>query len=487
MNTAPASLQRNLINGAWTAPASGETFPDENPARRGELLGHFPRSSEADADEAVRAAHRAFAAWRRTPLAERQARARTYLTLLEHRRDALARIVSLENGKTLKEAQAELDTALAEGRFHLEQSATFAGATLPPAQGGLLGWAEPHPLGVFAIISPWNFPINVMNRKTLPALLTGNTVVFKPAEFTAWSAAFLSQLFHEAGFPPGVYNCVQGQGRVVGMALVRHPLVRGISFTGSTEVGKVIQGEAGPRLCRTQLELGGKNAAIVMPDADLDATATAIMTAGFACAGQWCTSTSRVLMHRDIAAELTERLKARCEALVVGDPLDAATDMGPVAGPVQYKTVSGYIEKAKQEGARLVTGDVCGGELGARGYFIRPTLFERVTPEMTLFKEEVFGPVLALTTFSHLDEALEMANAVEYGLSSALFTRDLNAAGRYIQEIDAGLAHVNVHSGYKHPALPFGGWKNSGYGPPENGRPGIEFFIDWKAVYLRPS
>ena len=324
-----------------------------------------------------------------------------------------------------------------------------------------------------------------MNRKTLPALLTGNTVVFKPAEFTAWSAAFLSQLFHEAGFPPGVYNCVQGQGRVVGMALVRHPLVRGISFTGSTEVGKIIQGVAGPRLCRTQLELGGKNAAIVMPDADLDAAATAVMTAGFACAGQWCTSTSRVLMHRDIADDFTARLQARCEAVAVGDPLDAATGMGPVAGPIQFNTVTGYIGKAKQEGARLVTGDVCTGELGQRGYFIRPTLFDRVTPDMTLFKEEVFGPVLALIPFDTLEQALELANSVEYGLSSALFTRDLRAAQQYIREIDAGLAHVNIHSGYKHPTLPFGGWKNSGYGPPENGRPGIEFFIDWKAVYLQ--
>lgn len=475
----------NLINGEWRTASGITTCENENPARRGEVLGRIRHSTEEDADCAVQAAHTAFLEWKHVPLTLRQQLVANYLSLMEAHREELARIISLENGKTLLESGTEIDSALAEGRFHLSQSANFGGSALPPGQAGLIGWSEPCPLGVFTIISPWNFPINVMNRKTLPALLTGNTVVFKPAEFTSWSATFLGGLFLDAGFPPGVYNCLCGQGRVVGMALVKHPLVRGISFTGSTAVGKIIQAEAGPRLCRTQLELGGKNAMIVMADADLDAAVDAAMTAGFSCSGQWCTSTSRILVQRQVATEFTRRLKIRCEAEVVGDPLEEATTMGPVAGPVQYDTVTGYIEKALNEGGRMVTGGVCEGELGERGYFIRPTVFEGITPDMTLFREEVFGPVLALTEFETLDEALQLANAVEYGLSSAIFTSDIGVATRYIDEIDAGLAHVNIHSGFKHPALPFGGWKDSGFGPPENGRPGLEFFIDWKAVYIK--
>jgi aldehyde dehydrogenase (NAD+) len=484
-SSAAPPTRLNYVGGTWRAAADGALFPNENPARKGETLGFFPRSTAADADAAVRTAHEAFKTWRRSPLDERQRLVRAFIRRLEAGKEELARIVSLENGKTIRESRAEVDTALAEGRFHVDQCATFGGSTMPRSSAGFLGWTEPCPVGVFALISPWNFPINIVNRKTLPALLTGNTVVFKPAEFTSWSADFLSRLFHDAGFPPGVFNCLHGQGRVAGMALVRHPLVRGISFTGSTAVGKIIQVEAGQRLCRTQLELGGKNAAIVMADADIDAALEAVMTAGFACAGQWCTSTSRVLLQKTIADEFTERLKARCEGLAVGDPLDEKTEMGPVAGPVQFQTITGFIDKAKQEGSRLITGDVCRGDLGERGYFIRPTLFDRVTPEMTIFREEVFGPVLSLSTFHALDEAMDMANAVEYGLSSAIFTRDLDAATRYVRDIESGLAHVNIHSGYKHPALPFGGWKNSGYGPPENGREGIEFFIDWKAVYVK--
>jgi aldehyde dehydrogenase (NAD+) len=323
-----------------------------------------------------------------------------------------------------------------------------------------------------------------MCRKALSALLTGNTVVFKPASYTPWSGMFMAGLFGQAGLPAGVFNCVTGAGSRVGNALMDDARVRAISFTGSTAVGKVIQARAANHLQRTQLELGGKNALIVMSDADLDAAVDAVMTAGYACAGQWCTSTSRLLVQREVHDVLVDKIIERCEAMVVGESMDENSDMGPVAGESQYTGIRAAIDKAVEEGAHLRTGGPLEGELGAKGYFIRPTLFTGVTEAMELFTEEVFGPVLAVTAFESLDEAIRMANNSVYGLSSAMFTRDRSAAARYIDEIEAGMAHVNVHSGFKQPDLPFGGWKESGFGLPENSTTGLEFFVERKAVYV---
>jgi aldehyde dehydrogenase (NAD+) len=340
-----------------------------------------------------------------------------------------------------------------------------------------------QPLGVVGVISPWNFPMNVMCRKTLPALLTGNTVVFKPASFTPWSGVFMAGLFQRAGLPAGVFNCVTGPGSSVGNRIVEDPRVRAISFTGSTEVGKKIQAKAAANLTRTQLELGGKNALIVMADADVDASLDAAVTAGFSNAGQWCTSTSRILLQHSIAGPFLEKLIARCDKMTVGDGSLETTDMGPVAGPQQYRDIRTAICRAQTEGARMVAGGDAG--LPSSGYFIRPTVFTGVRSDMEIFREEVFGPVLAVSEFDSLDEALTMANNSIYGLSSAIYTTDICAARRYIDGIEAGLAHVNVHTGYKEPSMPFGGVKQSGAGLPENSESGLEAFVDRKAVYLR--
>jgi aldehyde dehydrogenase (NAD+) len=349
-----------------------------------------------------------------------------------------------------------------------------------------------QPLGVVGVISPWNFPMNVMSRKTLPALLTGNTVVFKPATFTPWSGVFMAQLLEKAGLPAGVFNCVTGAGSSIGHALVADPRVRAISFTGSTEVGKQIQRQAAANLTRTQLELGGKNALIVMDDADLAQAVDATVTAGFSNAGQWCTSTSRVLLHRSIAGTFLEALIARCEKMTVGDGLSEATDMGPVAGPSQYEDICRAIRQATADGAHMVAGadptsspEPRAPSPDAIGYFIRPTVFTNVTSEMAVFRDEVFGPVLAVCEFDALEEAIALANRSMYGLSSAIFTSDRGTALTYIEGIEAGLAHVNIHTGYKEPAMPFGGVKQSGAGLPENGETGLEFFVDRKAVYVR--
>jgi aldehyde dehydrogenase (NAD+) len=330
--------------------------------------------------------------------------------------------------------------------------------------------------------------MNVMCRKTLPALLTGNTVVFKPASFTPWSGVLMARLFERAGLPAGVFNCVTGLGSAIGNVLVQDPRVRAISFTGSTEVGRKIQAMAAQNLTRTQLELGGKNALIVMDDAEIAEAVEAAATAGFSNAGQWCTSTSRLLLHRAIAGPFLDQLVARCETMVVGDGLQETTDMGPVAGPQQYADVCAAIRKAQAEGARLVVGGNISGPTATgnpRGYFIRPTVFAGVHPGMAVFQDEIFGPVLAVSEFGSIDEALDVANNSMYGLSSAIFTKDLGAARRYIDGIEAGLAHVNLHTGYKEPSMPFGGFKQSGAGLPENSESGLEFFVDRKAVYMR--
>jgi aldehyde dehydrogenase (NAD+) len=313
-------------------------------------------------------------------------------------------------------------------------------------------------------------------------LLTGNTVVFKPATFTPWSGIFMTKLFERAGLPKGVFNCVTGLGSSIGNSIVDDPRVRAITFTGSTEVGKKIIVRGSANLTRMQLELGGKNAIIVMDDADLGEAVGATITAGFSNGGQWCTSTSRVLLHRDIARPFLDALVARCEKMSVGDGLSETVDMGPVAGPQQFEDISKAIRQAQGDGAKMIAGATPGDP---KGYFIRPTVFTGVKTNMPVFRDEIFGPVLAVCEFGSLDEALDLANNSIYGLSSAMYTKSLANAKKYIDNIEAGLAHVNIHTGYKEPSMPFGGVKQSGAGLPENSRTGLEFFVDQKAVYVR--
>ena len=473
---------KNFVNGKWTASRDGATFEDENPALRGSNIALFPSSTPDDVREALDAADNAYRSWKRTPLAERQNYIAEFLHLLKGAREELARIVTLENGKTIKESRAEVDSALVEGSYHLNQVAAFAGHSGPGSFRDISTWVQYQPLGIAGIISPWNFPMNVMNRKALPALLTGNTVVFKPASFTPWSGVFMAQLLERAGLPAGVFNCVTGLGSRIGNVIVEDPRVRAISFTGSTEVGKKIQVKCAANLTRTQLELGGKNALIVMDDADIGEAVAAAATAGFSNGGQWCTSTSRILLHKGVAKTFLDTLTARCAKMNVGDGLSESTDMGPVAGPDQFRDISKAIEQAKSDGATMVAGAEA---VDPKGYFIRPTVFTNVKTSMPIFKDEIFGPVIAVCEFSSLDEAIELANNSIYGLSSAIFTKNLANAKKYVDGIEAGLAHVNIHTGYKEPSMPFGGVKQSGAGLPENSQTGLEFFVDQKAVYVK--
>src|SRR5438132_10203445 len=367
---------KNFIGGKWTSSRSGATFENENPACRGSNIALFQSSTAEDVAQAIAAADGAFGTWRRAPLSQRQQHIAEFLRLLKESREELARIVTLENGKTIRESRAEVDSALVEGSYHLNQVAAFYGHTGPGAFRDITTWVQYQPLGVVGVISPWNFPMNVMCRKTLPALLTGNTVVFKPASFTPWSGVFMAGLFERAGLPAGVFNCITGPGSSVGNRIVEDPRVRAISFTGSTEVGKKIQAKAAANLTRTQLELGGKNALVVMADADVDASLDAAVTAGFSNAGQWCTSTSRILLQRPIVKSFLDKLVARCEKMIVGDGLFDATHMGPVAGPQQYQDIRNAICRAQTDGAQIVAGGDT--DVSQDGYFIGPTVFTGV-------------------------------------------------------------------------------------------------------------
>ena len=453
---------QNFIGNQWVSSSDGSTFADEDPSLRGSTLALFPSSTVQDIAKAIDVADAAFKSWKRTAVEERQRHATRFLDLLEGATDALASIVARENGKTVREARAEIHSALSEGRHHVAQVSRFYGQSLPAGTQGCIGWEQFHPLGVVAIISPWNFPMNVMCRKALPALLTGNTIVFKPATFTPWSGVTMAKLFESAGFPEGVFNCVAGLGSTIGNALVDDPRVKAISFTGSTYVGKKIHERAAKNLTRTQLELGGKNALIIMPDADLTAAVNAAITAGFACAGQWCTSTSRVLVHRDVHREVCDRLAARCEQMRVGDPEDEKTDMGPVAGTDQFTSISKAIETGLSEGARMLTGGPGKGDL-ERGYFIRPTVFDNVVPDHTIFREEIFGPVLAVIPAKDFDDALRIANGTEFGLTGAVYSKNPQKIARAAEEFHVDNLYLNRKcTGAMVGAHPFGGFNMSG-------------------------
>jgi aldehyde dehydrogenase (NAD+) len=476
----------NYLAGRWTTGSTGAVFEQRNPADLAEVTGLWPACTTADAVAAIEAAHAAYPAWRALSVHKRADYLRRSLQLMAERREETARIITLENGKTLAESRTEIDAAIKEMQYQIEEGVRLCGRMTPCAADGVFAYQVRVPLGVASIISPWNFPFNVPGRKVTPALMAGNTVVFKPASLTPQVGLAFARLLVEAGLPPGVFNFITGGGSTVGHTLTTHPLVRAISFTGSTDVGKRLNAAASANLTRTQLELGGKNPMVVLGDADLAVAARAAVTAAYACAGQWCTSTSRVIVTADVAEALTERIVAEASALRVGRGTEESTRMGPVCGEDQLRGVLAWIERGKAEGARLLTGGHrIETDALARGCFIAPTVFDRVQPAMRIAQEEIFGPVLSILTVRDFDEAVQVANGVEFGLASAIYTNDLARAHQFLEATDVGLAHVNMLTAYKEPHLSFGGVKNSGFGVPEAGATGIEFFTEHKVAYVR--
>jgi aldehyde dehydrogenase (NAD+) len=481
-----AETFKNLIGGEWCAAHDGATYEDRNPADAREVVGVFASSGPEDARRAFAAAEAAFPAWSETPAPKRGEILFRAADLLLQRADAIGAEMTREEGKTLPEGRAEVARAAAVLRYFGGEGARLTGETVPSERPGVFSFTFRRPLGPVALITPWNFPIAIPAWKLGPALACGNTVVLKPAALTPLCAVRLAQALQEAGLPPGVLNLLTGPASRSGDAILDDPRLRAVSFTGSCATGAAVGGRCHARRVRSQLEMGGKNPTIVLRDADLEEAAEIVVNAAFASTGQKCTATSRVIVERPIAAAFTEALVARTRRLKVGNGLVAGIDVGPAVDDKQMQTDLEYVEIGRCEGAKLLCGGrrLTDGDL-RHGYFVEPTIFGGVTPEMRIAREEIFGPVLSILEASDLDEALRIANDVEFGLSASLLTRDLPAAMRYIRRIQAGVIMVNLPSAGVEYQLPFGGLKGSGSGHREQGSVAIDFFSDLCTVYLK--
>jgi acyl-CoA reductase-like NAD-dependent aldehyde dehydrogenase len=488
--TAGGSPERqylNLIGGQWQAATGGVTTSDRNPARKDEVLAVFPSAGREDAARGAEAAAKAFPAWAATPLPKRGDILRKAADLLEQRLDDVAAALTREEGKTLGESKGEVARGVSLLRYYSGEALQPTGDVYPSASPGTFLYAERVPLGPVALITPWNFPVAIPTWKLAPALVFGNTVVFKPAELTPLTAWHLTDVLDKAGLPPGVLNLVVGKGSQVGQALVESPHIKAISFTGSNTVGSRLAAQCAERGIKFQLEMGGKNPVVVLGDADLDKAVELTIAGAMLSTGQKCTATSRVIVHRDVVNAFRDRLAARAAGLKVGDGMKPDTYMGPLVSEDAEKTVLEYIDVGKAEGARLIAGGtkLRGGDYDG-GYFVAPTVFDRVRPDMRIAQEEIFGPVVGVIEARDFDEAVALANDSRFGLSASVVTRDLGLAMRFIREIQAGIVHVNSQTAGAEPQVPFGGFKGSSSGTREQGKAAREFFTQIKTVYLDP-
>jgi acyl-CoA reductase-like NAD-dependent aldehyde dehydrogenase len=482
--TTGTKTYRNYIGGEWVDAASGKSFETRNPAN-GEVLGVFPLSTTEDMDRAVEAARDAYERWRLVPAPRRGEILFRAAEMLAERKDELAEDMVREMGKVRAEAAGDVQEAIDMTYYMAGEGRRLFGHTTPSEMPDKFQMSIRMPVGVVGAITPWNFPIAIPSWKITPALVCGDTVVFKPAEDTPLLAERFVEIFEEAGLPPGVLNIVHGAGEEVGAHLVRHADVPLISFTGSREVGAEVQTAAGPFLKNVHLELGGKNAIIVMDDADLDLAVEGILWSAFGTSGQRCTAASRVIATRPVYDRLCSSLVERAEAMKLGDGLDDGTDVGPVINQAALEKIHGYTEIGKDEGAKLLTGgEVATGDALDRGFFYPPTVFAEVEPDMRIAQEEIFGPTTALIRATDVDEAIRIANGVKYGLSSSIFTRDVNRAFKAIRDLKTGITYVNAGTTGAEVHLPFGGTKDTGNGHREAGQAALEFYTEWKSVYV---
>jgi len=478
-----AETYQNYIGGKWVPGASGETFESRNPADRDEALGAFPRSSADDVDRAVQAAQEAYRDWMLTPGPERADYLLRAALLLEGRKEEYAELMTREMGKTLKESRGDIQEGIDFLHYMAGEGRRMFGNTVPSELRNKFSMTVRHPIGVVGLITPWNFPIAIPIWKIAPAIVAGCTSVFKPAEDTPLLATLLVQCFEEVGLPPGVLNLVHGYGEEAGAPIVEHPGVRAISFTGSLEVGRRINERCGALMKRCSLELGSKNVMIVMPDANMDLAVEAAAWGAFATSGQRCTATSRLVVHDDAKERFTEGLLQRVGTMKVGNGLEPDVELAPVINEQQKRRVLDYIEIGKQEGATLLTG---GEELTGAGYdkgnFISPTVFDDVTAYMRIAQEEIFGPVTAIIRTDDVDEAIGIANSVEYGLSAAIYTHYIGNVFKAVQQLEFGIVYVNAPTIGAEVQLPFGGMKNTGNGHREAGPLALDEFMEWKSV-----
>jgi acyl-CoA reductase-like NAD-dependent aldehyde dehydrogenase len=476
----PRPEAANYVAGAWAPARSGRTYEKHNPARPSEVVGEFPASNEEDVDAAVAAAASAFKGWSATPAAARAAVLMRAADEVEARLEQMAEDMTREMGKPLREARLESARAAAIFRFFAGEAWRPRGELYEQSATGSALYTVRRPLGVVGLITPWNFPAAIPAWKLAPALVYGNTVVLKLAQEAPLTGLHLAAALDAAGIPQGVFNVVIGRGAEVGTPLVRHPAVRAVSFTGSVAVGREVREEATALGMRVQLELGGQNPLIVMGDADLGRAVEAAYAGAFWSAGQKCTATRRIYVEAPVYDEFRQRLLDRIESGKVGDPADPETEVGPLVNEKQLDDVLAAVEQGKREGGKLLAG---GERMDDESYLLSPTLFEEVADDAMLSCEEVFGPVSSLYRFETLDEAIERANAVEYGLSASIFTSSLPATQEFVNRLEAGILHVNSQTAGADVHVPFGGIKGSGFGPHEQGRAALEFYTEVVTVY----
>jgi acyl-CoA reductase-like NAD-dependent aldehyde dehydrogenase len=478
---------KQYINGEWTRSVSGKNETREDPANIQEIIGSYPLATVEETGAAIEAAHRALAGWKALPGAARSEILHRAANLLDEHKEELARTMTREMGKPIGEARGEVKRGVVLLRYYAGEGLRAMGEVYPATDGKTLLYSNRIPLGVVGVITPWNFPVAIPIWKIAPALIFGNTVVWKPAEPASITGFALMQLLDKAGFPKGVINMISGKGSEVGQHISSHPLVHGISFTGSNDVGRKVGLSAAERGIKFQLEMGGKNPTIVAADADLTKAADLTISAAMRSAGQKCTATSRVIVEESILSTFTEMIVEKVKAIKLSNPLEEDCYIGPVVNRSQHTNILAVIERCAKSSARLLIGGKKPEGKLRDGYFIEPTVFDKVEPHSELGQTEIFGPVLGIIAAQNLKQALEIANDVPFGLSAAIFTKDISRILHFIKSADAGMIKINGETAGVEPHAPFGGLKQSSSHSREQGRAAIEFFTSIQTIAISPD
>jgi acyl-CoA reductase-like NAD-dependent aldehyde dehydrogenase len=479
-----ATTCRNYINGRWVDSKSTKIVERRNPANTDDIVARIPLSTRQEAKEAIIAAKAAFPAWRDTPAPARGNILFKAVRIMQEQKEELARLLTREEGKALKDSLGEVQRAINITEFMAGEARRLTGETLPSELPKNFSYTIRQPLGVVGIITPWNFPVAIPVWKIAPALVCGNTVVFKPATLTPLTAMRVVEIFEQAGLPPGVLNLVMGSGKDTGDELVQNPHVHGLSFTGSNEVGSQLYATGALGMKKCQCEMGGKNPIVILADADLQLAMESALFGAFASTGQRCTATSRVIIEEKVANQWVAMLVERAKKFAVGDGLEPGVEMGPSVDESQMNTVLRYIEIGKKEAELKSGGERLTGAKYDKGWFVAPTVFDHVRADSAIAQDEIFGPVLSVIRVKNFDEALEAANSVRFGLTSAIYTTDSNKIFEFIDKIETGMTHVNSPTVGGEAHVPFGGTKGTSVGPKEVGRSALDFYTELKIVYI---
>ncbi len=480
-----SKVYKNYINGKWQVSNSEETFENINPSNTKQVIGRFQKSNQIDINKAVAAAKNAQIKWRNTPAPKRGEMLFRAGELLLKNKDSLARDMTMEMGKVFKETGGDVQEGIDMAYYAAGEGRRLMGETVPSEMTNKFCMSVRMPVGIVAAITPWNFPMAIPTWKLFPALIAGNTVVLKPASDTPLSAVNLVKILEKAGFPAGVINLVTGTGEETGRPLIDHPNVNLVSFTGSTNTGSFVAEHCAKGMKKFSLEMGGKNAVVVMDDADLNSAVEGVLWGAFGTTGQRCTACSRVIVHEKVIKKFNDLLVAKASGLRVGDGLNGKIEMGPLINESQRQKVKKYVDIGIHEGAKLLTGgDYCHGKSFQNGFFFQPTVFGDVSPKMRIAQEEIFGPVLSVIPCNSLEQAVSIVNDSKFGLSSAIYTQDVNRAFKAIETLDTGITYINSSTIGAEIQLPFGGTKGTGNGHREAGSVGIDVFTEWKSVYV---